>query len=82
MDKFAAICASVCLMGLFLIGISYSMDAAVNGVVADCTQLGGFRHEDKVYTCTQIRPNPIRASTHSVPLQPEFAEGGEETEQP
>ena len=63
------------------IAVGFAMDAAIDSVLKDCTQLGGFRHEDKVYVCTRIRPQPLREPTHEVPLTPDLPDSGEGSEE-
>lgn len=82
MNRIIAVLLTLAGVGVGMMVISFSMDAAVSSVVSDCRQLGGFRHEGKVYHCTTIRSNGIQSPTHEVPLQPEFSEGGQEAEQP
>jgi hypothetical protein len=81
MDQFELMKALVVVLlgtaGLYL-AIQLTSVTVHRNLVSDCEQLGGFRYDDKVYTCQQIRPNPVRPSTHVVPLRPEFGEGSKE----
>ena len=76
----AIIGTAVAAVSLFAIA-SMCMDAAINSMVKDCVQLGGFRHEDKVYYCTRIRPNPVRPSAGTLSLSPDVDDSGEGSEE-
>lgn len=83
MSKLLSIGAGICGAIAMFAAVSWSMDAAVNGVIKDCMSLGGFRHEDKVYVCTRVKADLVQPSTGGVELKvAEPRQGSEAAKQP